>query len=366
MIPKIHIQPRLIFLHLGLILLGALGGFVAQALGLPLPFILGSLIGVAIFAQGTELLARSPERAMIQPDFKFNENFRAIFIAVIGVAIGTKITMEVIMALPKAAYSFAALTLFVPLTFWTNYLIFRRVGKYDHPTALFSGSPGGLYEAILFGEKTGADMRQLMVAQFLRVILVVTLLPIGMSIYVGHPVGSSAGLSFAAADTGYEHLPVAMLVVFLGLFLGFRLHLPAAQLVGPLVLGGVVTLSGLAVLDMPPWTLSAAQVVIGTSLGTRFVGLSPAMLIKGIWLAILSVGSMLLIGTAMALALQPLTGEHVDALLISFAPGGVTEMALVALSLNASPAFVTLHHLYRILLTVVVIGQVAKRFTDAD
>jgi uncharacterized membrane protein AbrB (regulator of aidB expression) len=108
--------------------------------------------------------------------------------------------------------------------------------------------------------------------------------------------------------------------------------------------------------------LSASQIVIGTTLGTRFVGIRPAMLWRGAWLAVLSVGTMLLVGTAMALVLVPLTGEHFDVLLISFAPGGVTEMALIALSLNANPAFVTLHHIYRIVLTVLVIGRVAKRF----
>jgi hypothetical protein len=36
-------------------------------------------------------------------------------------------------------------------------------------------------------------------------------------------------------------------------------------------------------------------------------------------------------------------------------------MALVALSLDANPAFVTMHHIYRIILTVVVITWVAKR-----
>ncbi|GAA6149094.1 hypothetical protein SAMN05421762_2053 [Pseudooceanicola nitratireducens] len=361
-IPKFQIRPRLILFHLGLIAIGSVGGFAAQALGLPLPFILGSLILVAVIAQVSEALASEPEKALIPPSFRFNEDFRALFIGVIGMAIGTRLTMDVILTLPRAAFSFAALTAFVPITFWLNYQIFHRVGKYDHATALFSASPGGLYEAILLGEQSGADIRQLMLAQFLRIIAVVTLLPIGMSLYIGHPVGSAAGMGLAPADTGLEHLPIGAAVVVLGLVVGKRIHLPAPQLLGPLLLSGIVTLTGIAVLDLPNWMLSASQIVIGTTLGTRFVGIRPAMLWRGAWLAVLSVGTMLLVGTAMALVLVPLTGEHFDVLLISFAPGGVTEMALIALSLNANPAFVTLHHIYRIVLTVLVIGRVAKRF----
>jgi uncharacterized membrane protein AbrB (regulator of aidB expression) len=47
-------------------------------------------------------------------------------------------------------------------------------------------------------------------------------------------------------------------------------------------------------------------------------------------------------------------------MLISFAPGGVTEMALVALSLQANPALVTLHHVWRILVTVIGLSVTAR------
>ena len=56
--------------------------------------------------------------------------------------------------------------------------------------------------------------------------------------------------------------------------------------------------------------------------------------------------------------LARLTGFDIETLIICFAPGGVTEMALVALSLQANPAVVTLHHIYRIILTI--IGLVAS------
>jgi uncharacterized membrane protein AbrB (regulator of aidB expression) len=39
----------------------------------------------------------------------------------------------------------------------------------------------------------------------------------------------------------------------------------------------------------------------------------------------------------------------------------VTEMALIALSLAANPAFVTGMHVYRIILTVILMGWATKR-----
>jgi len=53
-------------------------------------------------------------------------------------------------------------------------------------------------------------------------------------------------------------------------------------------------------------------------------------------------------------------------LFIIFAPGGVIEMGLIALSLNANPFFVTLHHLLRIAATVVMGSFAAKHWMGRD
>ena len=69
---------------------------------------------------------------------------------------------------------------------------------------------------------------------------------------------------------------------------------------------------------------------------------------------------MLVVAAGFAWFLVPIAGEDFDTMLISFAPGGVTEMALVALSLQANPAFVTLHHILRILITVIALSLSAR------
>ncbi|MGH1459608.1 MAG: AbrB family transcriptional regulator [Paracoccaceae bacterium] len=343
----------LIRLTAGLVALGAFGGFAAQWAGLPLPFMLGSMLAVALLA--------TFKGAWLPEGFKFPENFRAGFIALIGLMIGAQVTMELFAQIPAMAVSFAAITVFVVLAHVSNYYIFHRLGRYDRATAFFCGSPGGLIEAITLGEEAGADIRALILQQFLRIIMVVTLLPIGLSIYHGAPVGSSGGATMARGATDLPHLIPLIAIAIAGVVLGRRLHLPAGQLTGPLILGAALSLSGIYAVDLPQWLVNLAQIVVGASLGTRFAGISHKMLVKGLGLSLVSVGAMLGLGALMALAIIPLTGENFEVLLISFAPGGVTEMALVALSLSANPAYVTIHHLYRITLTVISLSWAAKK-----
>ena len=45
---------------------------------------------------------------------------------------------------------------------------------------------------------------------------------------------------------------------------------------------------------------------------------------------------------------------------LSFAPGGVSEMGLIALSLGISPVMVAAHHMLRIFFTVFIAGIVTR------
>lgn len=320
-----------------------LAGFVAEILGLPLPFMLGPLLVSGLAA--TTL----PHRL---PVFPWLSALRLIFIAVIGLMIGTQVTPQLFSHTQALALTVMALVGFVLLSTGWNYIVFRRLGRYDRATAFYSSSPGGLYESIALGEAAGADSARLILQQFLRVIMVVTLLPIGLSLWHGAPVGSAGGMSLARDHVPLSHLPLIVLAVALGVMLGRVGRLPAGQLTGPLAVGAALSLTGVVQMEVPQWLVNLAQVVVGAALGMRFTGTTPASLRRASWLALLSVGGMLALAAAMAALMAPLTGEDFEVMLISFAPGGVTEMALVALSLPANPAMVTLYHIIRILITV--------------
>jgi len=335
---------------IGLLLLGAVSGLVAELGRLPLPFLLGPLL--ACGAVATLLAQRLPA------GYGFPAFLRLAFIAVIGLMIGAQVTPELFAAPGRFTASFSALAVFVALCLGFNFLVFRRLGGYDRVTAFYCGAPGGLFESLALGEAAGGDIARLTLQQFLRVIAVVTLLPIGLSLWLGAPVGSAGGASLARVEVPWTDLPLIALAGAAGSLGGRALRLPAWQLTGPLAVAALLSLTGLLHLDLPQWLINIAQVVLGCALGMRFTGLSRGLILRGAGLATVSVAGMLALAAGFAALLRPLTGEGFDVLLISFAPGGVTEMALVALSLQANPAFVTLHHIFRILLTV--LGLVAS------
>lgn len=336
-----------------LVALGGLGGTLMAMLGTPLPYMLGSLLSSALvvaFAQH-----HFPE------GYTFPMPFRMIFVGVIGTMIGARLTPDTLSLLPLLAFSVPAVAAFVLGAHAMNYLIFRKLGGYDRATAFYSGSPGGLFESILFGEEAGADVRVLTMMQFLRIIVVVTMVPVAMSIWEGHPVGSAAGISFTPGESALLDIPVVLVIAVAGLWIGKWLHLPAAQLIGPLLVAGALAISGLVQISAPGWLIAVSQVVLGTGLGIRFTGMTRAMFVRGMGLSLVSVGQMMVLGVALSALVHYASGLPTDMLVVSFAPGGVVEMSLIALSLAANPAVVTLHHLVRIMFTVGEMALVRSR-----
>jgi len=328
--------------------LGGAGGLVAHALGLPLAMLLGSLVSVTVAgALGLRIAGHAPA---------VPQKWRYVLVPVIGVAIGASFPPDFATQVLNWWVTMLALVAFIPLAQFLGYQMFARLGGLTPATAYFAAMPGGFIEALDMGEKAGADMPMLIMLQFLRLILCIVLIPIGFSLFEGHAVGSASGFSAAGAHSPLTAWDVAVMVALGagGWFVAHHLRFPAAMLSGPLLLSGVAHAFGLTDAVPPVWAVLVTQWVMGTSLGVRLIGFTRGEAGKALGLSVLNVGLMLLIAVGIALVAGDAVGEPVAAVILAFAPGGVSEMSLVALSLHLSAVYVTLHHLARIILAVLV------------
>jgi membrane AbrB-like protein len=330
--------------------LGLVGAGLAVLLGLPLPLLLGPLLVVGTVA------AAQVRPLGVAPAVP--QGWRMVLIPVVGVAIGGAFTPELAAEAVRWWPSLLALAVYVPAAQAVGYVIYRHVGGLDRPTALYSATPGGLFEAISMGEARGADIRMLTMLQFLRLILSIVTVPIIFLILTGAVVGSSSGVAMVGAEVPIGWWDAVLLIgaAVMGVWGAKKIGLPGPVIVGPMLVSGALHLAGLTKAIPPGWMVGLTQLVVGVSLGTRFAGMAGGKLLRAMWLSALTVGSMLGLGFLFALAIHGAVGEKAGTVFLAFAPGGVAEMSLVALSLQVSVVYVTAHHVARIVLSVLLLG----------
>jgi len=327
------------------LVLGGLGGLAAHALGLPLGYLLGSLLV-------TGGIAAAGFRPFGKP-VTLPARLRFSFVPVIGVAIGGAFTPEVARQAIGWGPSLLALCLFVPLAHALGYALFR-VGGLSARDALFGAIPGGLIESVQLAEEAGADVRLVTLLQTLRLIGTIIAVPILFRLLTGHAVGSAAGVQITGASVtlGLSGILILIATGLAGVAAGRLLRLPGWIITGPLLASAAAHGLGLVEGVPPGWLIAVTQVILGTGLGARFTGADPAALRRAASLALVNGAFALLLALAFALILHALVGEPVAAVFLAFAPGGLAEMSLVALSLQISVIYVTAHHVLRIVLAV--------------
>jgi membrane AbrB-like protein len=335
--------------HLPTVLLtlaiGTFGGILASFVHLPLPMLLGSLLAVAALALvGWRPIGHLPQ---------FPSGIRLFFMPIIGLAIGAHVTPAILSDARLWWPSLLALLVYIPLAHLLGYRALAATDNLDPVTRFFGTAPGGLTETVLMGEEAGADVQMLTMLQFLRLILTIIIVPVGFTLATGHAVGSAGGASLVLPHE--IHLPdIAWLLAagVAGAALGKISRLPAGIITGPILVSAVLHMTGLTEASPPGWTIALTQIVVGTSLGVRFAGMPLRRFAQAVRLAGLNVVISLSLAAGFAFALADVVREPVAAVFLAFAPGGLTEMTLIALSLQMSTLYVTAHHVLRIVLAV--------------
>ena len=320
------------------LVLGVAGGTLFYFLHLPLPWMLGAMAA-------TTIAAMSGVRVALMP------TLRMVFISILGIMLGSAFTPEVVQSLSVWLGSFGWLGLYVILATFVVFAFYRRVARYDPVTAYFSAAPGGLSEMILAGGALGGDERRISLAHGARILIAIFALSFGYRWFGGYvpPASGSPILSTAIEIEDWLVLGGCGIVGFL---VARALRMPAYALVGPMVLSAIAHASGLTISRPPIWLVAAAQIVVGAMVGSRFDGVSPRTVGHALLLAggatIVLLGFAALFGAAVERTL----GIPFSAALLAFAPGGLAEMSLIALSLNVDAAYVSSHHIVRIFMIV--------------
>ena len=325
------------------LVIGAAGGSTFAYFHLPLPWMLGAMAACTIAA-----LLRTPIRApaplVVTP-----------MTMAVGVILGTAFSPDTFGHAKLWIVPLCGLVVSVTLSALTCITYFRAVVGFDIKTAYFAGMPGGLIDMITLGQQSGADARSIALVQSSRILFVVFTLPFVFQALSGVRIGPAQAAAAAHFDGASFLQSLAWLVVVAaaGACLGYLLRLRAPFLLGPMLLSATIHLLGWSSFSAPFGVLNMAQWILGTSIGCRFVGIPPREVLRVLAYSTGSTVILFAVTAGVAFATSRVASFGTIPLMLAYAPGGLTEMSLMALSLQMEVAFVAANHVLRVLLVTV-------------
>ena len=321
------------------ICIGLGGALLFVYLKAPLPWMLGAMTASTIAAlAGARISAPTVVRMPM--------------VLIVGVMVGATFSPEILGRFPEWWQTIVILLLLsiVLGAVCTTYL--HVFSGFDLSTAYFSAMPGGLIEMVTLAEEHKGDIRTVALVHSVRILVIVFCVPITVRLIEGVAAGSSGALRFSVVDMSAVDLLWIFGTGIAGIVVGRLLRVPASYLLGPLIASAVVHAAGISEFKLPAEFLYLAQLVIGTSVGCRFVGVASATVFRIIRVAFGMTVIFLVVTALFALLAAELSDYGFVPLFLAYAPGGLPEMSLVAIALHIEVAFVAFHHIVRLFMVM--------------
>lgn len=319
--------------------IAVVGAFIARALRLPMPWLLGPMFATGI-------------AAFLGLKLSVNRYLRAVMMMALGVLLGSAFQVELIQ---RAGQDLPIILMLVPYTLVTTtliYLLLRAMSPLDRVTAFFSSVPGGVNEMIMMGTERGGSEPALAVHHSIRLFLIVFFVSMTFGVMFGFSRPAAPGINMSISPWTSYAIIIGLAAV--GFTVGRLLRLPAVYVLGPMLASAIVHITGLTDVKPDSWLVSAAQLVTGAAIGARFSEFERAELIRAVRTSLVISIALILLTFGFVWMIVPFVDRPAPELLLAFSPGGLAEMGLIAMTFGGDPGFVSTSQVCRFFIVVTV------------
>ncbi|MEL6299245.1 MAG: AbrB family transcriptional regulator [Pseudomonadota bacterium] len=320
-------------------IVATLGAVLFVAVDAPLPIFLGSLTACMI-ASIVGLPLKRPRSLTIPTRM------------VLGVAIGSSFTPALLDRAGELAISLLLIAPYTAFVTALGYLFYRRIAGFDPATSFFVSVPGGLTEMVFMSKEAGANERMVTLMQSVRLVLIVFAVPVVLSWTSDLPVRGAVLDTIHIWEVTAVDAAVMLAIAVIGWQIAAYFGILGASIVGPMIISGTVHAMGLTASQVPSELLIVTQVTLGILLGAQFRGLTLAEFTRWVSWALGYSVIIIAFGLVVAAGIARLTGADFTSVALAYAPGGQSELSLLAIVLSLDVPFIALHHLLRVAVSI--------------
>ncbi|MCY4053547.1 MAG: AbrB family transcriptional regulator [Hyphomicrobiales bacterium] len=338
--------------------IAAFAAWLAREIHLPAPYLMGSLLGV--WLSGGLIAPLRPRLSV--PKWVFFP-----LILGLGVFFGSNFSADMFSQLSRWSVTIALMILITIFSGCIGFFFLYTVRGYDKITALLSALPGGQVEAMTLAREFTPKAYVVALFHLIRNSAIFISTPLLLVALSGPETLNQADASLARlpsiADMSLTQLTAFVAVAGIGYIIARRIHIPMPHLFGPLILSTTLHFAGWIDIPRAHEFVIFAQLAIGAYVGSNLAQVQISEL-KGYVVDALTVSILfpILIYSILTAALAHVTGLDMLTLWLAFIPGGIYEVTLLGLIFGYDIAFITAHHIVRLLFIFSVIPAIAARF----
>ena len=316
------------------ILISIPSAIIADYLKIPLAWMLGPMIITSIAALiGFKVLM--PKIAL------------SSILIILGLHIGNYIDQNLFYQMINWIWTSVIMLVYIIICILIVSKYLQKFSGYGEKASIFSAAPGALGPLMILAENEKTDLSQVATSHLIRLIIIISVIPF----IIVNNTGDEALLMDDFDHMSQNHFNLILLIIssLFFIFIFDKIKVPAALLSGTLFASGLLQVTDVASYKLPDASINFCLLILGASVGCRFAEKTVKEIANNSLHSIVATTILVVLGLIAAYVATFFVDTNILTLILSFSPGGIYEVAVIAIAFDLDPDFVAFHHIIRLL-----------------
>ena len=327
------------------ILISIPSAIVANYFNIPLAWMLGPMIITSVAAL-SGLKVKMPKLAL------------SSILIILGLHIGNYIDQNLFNQMINWIWTSLIMFIYIIVCILVVSKYLQRYSGYVQKASIFSAAPGALGPLMILAEHEKTDLSQVATSHLIRLIIIITVIPF---IIVNNTNTEILILDeFNYMTQNHFNLIILIITSLTFIFIFDKIKIPAALLSGTLFASGLLQITDVASYKLPDASINFCLLILGASVGCRFSEKTVKEIANNSFHGLVATTILVLLGFLAAYVSTFFVDTNFLTLILSFSPGGIYEVAVIAIAYDLEPDFVAFHHIIRLLMILFIVPVVLK------
>ena len=307
---------------------------VAEYFNIPLAWFLGPMIITSIAAlSGLKI---------IMPKIVLS-----FILIILGLHIGNYIDQNLFNQIFDWIWTSLIMLIYIIICILVVAKYLQKFASYGKKASIFSAAPGALGPLMILAENEKTDLSQVATSHLIRLIIIITIIPFIVVNNTSNDVLLNNDFNYLTQN----HLNLVLLIAasLFFIFIFDKIRIPAALLSGTLFASGLLQITDIASYKLPDQSINFCLLILGASVGCRFAEKTVKEIANNSLHSVVATTILVLLGLVAAYIATFFVDTNILTLILSFSPGGIYEVAVIAIAFDLDPDFVAFHHIIRLL-----------------